>query len=159
MGKRGPAKTPTNLAVVRGVRKDRVNTSEPKPSTSVTAPEWLSADAVQVWDALAPDLVRKSVLTAWDVEAFACWCDAVVRRRTAARTLRSQGEVIEMPVFNKNGDETGCRMGKNPWTLVLNEADAQVQKYGARFGLTPSDRADLHIGEAGHEPGEDLLSG
>lgn len=160
MGKRGPAKKPTNLALLHGDRKDRVNTSEPHPSTlDVTSPGWLSDQARQVWEHIAPDLETKGVLTAWDTEAFACWCDAVVRRRTAARNLREQGEVIEAPVFNKNGDVTGHRMTKSPWTLVLNEADAQVQRYGARFGLTPSDRADLHIGEAGSDPDADLLTG
>jgi phage terminase small subunit len=73
--------------------------------------------------------------------------------------LRSQGEVIEMPVFNKNGDETGTRLGKNPWTFVLNEADAQVQKYAARFGLTPSDRAGLSIGKGSADADDDLLTG
>lgn len=160
MGKRGPAKKPTNLALLHGDRVDRVNTSEPKPSAlEVTPPEWLDDTSRGVWERIAPDLQEKGVLTAWDTEAFACWCDAVVRRRTAAKRLREQGEVTQQPVFNKNGDVTGERLAKNPWTLVLNEADAQVQRYGARFGLTPSDRADLHIGEAGNDPDADLLTG
>jgi hypothetical protein len=33
MGKRGPAKTPTNIAVLHGERKDRINQAEPKPGT------------------------------------------------------------------------------------------------------------------------------
>lgn len=160
MGTRGPAKKPTNLAVLHGDRKDRINTTEPKPAaTELKPPAWLDTRARTVWKKLAPDLEAKGVLTAWDVEAFGCWCDAVVRRRTAAAKLRDQGEVIEMPVFNKNGEETGTRVGKNPWTLVLNDADAQVQRYGARFGLTPSDRANLHIGEASGDPDADLLTG
>ncbi|MFE9337754.1 phage terminase small subunit P27 family [Streptomyces sp. NPDC007063] len=160
MGKRGPAKKPTNLAVLHGDRKDRVNTTEPKPSVlDVSPPDWLDDAAHSVWERIAPDLETKGVLTAWDTEAFACWCDAVVRRRRAAEHLRREGEVTEQPVFNKNGEETGRRVAKNPWTLVLNEADAQVQRYGARFGLTPSDRADLHIGEAGSDPDADLLTG
>lgn len=161
MGKRGPRKTPTQVAILHGYRKDRINQQEPKPDTTVEVkpPTWLDAKARAVWRRLAPDLKRKSVLTGWDVEAFACYCDAVVRRRKAAAELKEHGEVIELPVFNKNGELTGHRIGKNPWTLVLNEADAQVQRYGARFGLTPSDRADLHIGEAVSDPDDDLLTG
>lgn len=160
MGKRGPAKTPTQVAILHGYRKDRINTAEPKPAeVEIKPPAWLDTSSRAVWRHLAPDLIRKGVLTGWDVEAFACWCDAVTRRRRAAVALRDDGEVIEMPVFNKNGEQTGFRVGKNPWTLVLNEADAQVQRIGARFGLTPSDRADLSIGEAERDPDEDLLTG
>jgi P27 family predicted phage terminase small subunit len=160
MGQRGPSKRPTKLALLHGERKDRINQNEPQPADlSVEPPDWLTDEARAVWDRLADDLKAKQVLTVWDTEAFACWCDAVVRRRNAAQALAREGEVIEMPVFNKNGEQTGNRLGKNPWTLVLNEADAQVQRYAARFGLTPSDRASLSIGEAPREPGADLLSG
>jgi P27 family predicted phage terminase small subunit len=160
MGKRGPAPKPTNVRVLHGDRKDRINTDEPVPGAGeVVPPEWLPTAAVEVWRLYAPDLRTKGVLTAWDVEAFAVWCDAVVRRRRAAAELEAQGEVIEMPVFNKNGEMTGHRFGKNPWTLVLNEADAQVQRYGARFGLTPSDRAQIKVGGSSRDPNADLLSG
>lgn len=160
MARTGRPKKPTNLAVLHGDRQDRINSHEPKPSSlEVAPPEWLSSEALEVWHRLAADLTVKKVLTAWDVEAYATWCDAVVRRRTAVRMLREQGEVIELPVYNKNGDLTGHRVGKNPWTLVLNEADAQVQKYGARFGLTPSDRASLSIGAGDRDDDADLLTG
>lgn len=160
MGKRGPAKTPTKLALVKGERSDRVNEAEPEPDGEVAAPAWLSGDASQVWDTYAPDLISKQVLTAWDVEAFANWCDAVVRRRRAAQHLDDEGEVVDLPVFNKNGDHTGDRKGKNPWQLVWNEADAQIQRYGARFGMTPSDRASISVGEERKGgSNEDFLTG
>ncbi|MFE1539468.1 phage terminase small subunit P27 family [Streptomyces microflavus] len=160
MGQRGRAGKPTALRVLHGDRKDRINTDEPQPSElEIEPPEWLSEDAVQVWEQLAEDLIVKGVLTAWDTEAYANWCDAVVRRRDAAEHIADEGAVIEMPVFNKNGDISGHRQGKNPWLLALDAADAQVQRYGARFGLTPSDRSQLKIPQA-KQPGgaERLLS-
>ncbi|GAA2789980.1 phage terminase small subunit P27 family [Streptomyces showdoensis] len=160
MGKRGPAPKPTALRVLHGDRKDRINTEEPRPAEGdVAPPAWLSNEAVEVWDTLADQLTATGVLTGWDVEAFANWCDAVARRRAAAEHVDQEGAVVEHPVFNKNGDQTGVRMGKNPWLLALDAADAQVQRYGARFGLTPSDRAQLHIGGQ-EKPGgaERLLS-
>ena len=147
MGRRGPAPKPTALRVLHGDRADRVNAAEPRPADlDIEPPDWLSPEAVEVWDRLAGDLTTKGVLTAWDTEAYACWCDAVVRRRKAAAVLAEDGEVIELPVYNKNGELAGHRLAKSPWTLVLREADAQVQRYGARFGLTPSDRSQLSIG-------------
>lgn len=158
MGKRGPAGKPTALRVLHGDRKDRINTDEPKPDAGdVVPPLWLTDAAVEVWEHYAPDLEAKKVLTPWDAEAFACWCDAVVRRRRAAEALEDEGEVIEAPVYNKNGDVTGHRKVKNPWCLVLGEADGQVQRYGARFGLTPSDRAGLKIGDGGEGAGPERL--
>ncbi|MEW2631798.1 phage terminase small subunit P27 family [Streptomyces sp. NPDC048389] len=147
MGKRGPAPKPTALRVLHGDRKDRINTAEPQPAElDVEPPAWLSEQALEVWHALADDLIAKGVLTAWDTEAYANWCDAVARRRDAAQHVADEGAVVEHPVYNKNGDLTGHRLGKNAWLLALDAADAQVQRYGARFGLTPSDRAQLKIG-------------
>lgn len=160
MGKRGPAGKPTNLRLLHGDRKDRINNAEPQPADLASSPPgWLGEDALVLWKAYAPDLLRKRVLTEWDAEAFAVWCDAAARRRRAVQHLADEGEVTEQPVFNKNGEVTGTRWAKNPWTYVLNEADAQFQRYAARFGLTPSDRAALSIGEADSAPGQDLLTG
>ncbi|MFD6421719.1 phage terminase small subunit P27 family [Streptomyces sp. NPDC060198] len=158
MGRSGPAGKPTALRVLHGDRKDRINTDEPQPGQGdIVAPDWLSADALEVWDALVDDLVAKGVMTPWDVEAYANWCDAVARRRDAAAHVAEEGAVVELPVFNKNGDLTGHRQGKNPWLMALDSADAQVQRYGARFGLTPSDRAQLKIEPQGAGAGPERL--
>jgi P27 family predicted phage terminase small subunit len=52
-------------------------------------PSWLSGDARSIWDGLAPDLERRGVLTVWDVEAFANYCDAAARRRRAVARLEA----------------------------------------------------------------------
>ncbi|MFY1669506.1 phage terminase small subunit P27 family [Plantactinospora sp. WMMB334] len=145
---------------MRGTRSDRVNTAEPVPSAvDVGPPDWLTDAAVAIWDVYAPDLIRKGVLTAWDVEAFAVCCDAAARRRAAAVTLAQEGEIVQLPVFDKNGKLTGHRKSRNPWLLVLNQADAQLGRWAARFGLTPSDRAQLSGGDGRRDPHEDLLTG
>ncbi|MGW1662927.1 phage terminase small subunit P27 family [Streptomyces microflavus] len=158
MGRRGSPGKPTALRILHGDRKDRINTDEPQPSElDIVPPAWLSEAAVEVWEQLADDLIGKGVLTAWDAEAYANWCDAVVRRRDAAEHVDQDGAVVELPVFNKNGDLTGHRMGKNPWLLALDAADAQVQRYGARFGLTPSDRSQLKIAPPTNPGGAERL--
>lgn len=160
MGKRGPRPAPTALKLVQGTRSDRVNHEEPVPSTTdVVPPEWLGEDGLEIWDGYAPDLIRKGVLTAWDVEAFAVCCDAAARRRRAVAAIAAEGEVVDAPVFNKNGEQTGERRTRNQWLLVLNQADAQLQRWAARFGLTPSDRAQLTGGDGRRDPAEDLLTG
>ncbi|NEB00612.1 phage terminase small subunit P27 family [Streptomyces sp. SID13726] len=158
MGKRGPVGKPTALRVLHGDRKDRINTDEPQPDAGeVAPPDWLGDRALEVWDGYAPELEAKRVLTPWDVEAFANWCDAVARRRDAAEHVDEEGAVVELNVFNKNGELTGTRRAKNPWLLALDAADVQVQRYGARFGLTPSDRAGLKIPNEGNGQGAERL--
>lgn len=159
----GRPPAPMNVKKLRGVDKknpSRVNTSEPVPAAAqVEPPEWLAGEALAVWGQLAPDLEATGILTAWDAEAFACWCEAVARRRRAALALAEQGEIIDVPVFNKNGYQSGSRPARNPWALALSDADAQVQRYAARFGLTPSDRARLSVGsDDGAQGAERLLS-
>lgn len=152
MGKRGPAPKPTNLRLLHGDHPERVNRDEPVPANAVEPirpPSWLSTAARNTWARYAPDLIRQRVLTAWDVEAFAHWCDAVARRRKAVAEIAKQGEVVE----------SGTRIVRNPWVLVLSQADAQAQRWGARFGLTPSDRSQLNVGESRRGPTDDLLSG
>ncbi|MEU0584574.1 phage terminase small subunit P27 family [Streptomyces sp. NPDC006132] len=158
MARTGRPSKPTNLKVLHGDRKDRINTDEPQPAAAeVAPPDWLGDAALEIWDAYADDLEAKRVLTAWDVEAFANWCDAVARRRDAAEHVEEEGAVVELPVYNKNGELTGHRRGKNPWLMALDAADAQVQRYGARFGLTPSDRAQLKIPNEGEGQGAERL--
>jgi len=146
MGARGKPPAPTELKLVRGERKDRVNTNEPKPAEGeIIPPDWLCIEALDVWREYAPDLQAKKVLTPWDLESFAGWCDAVVRRWRAARCLDEEGEVTEQPVFNRNGDQTGVRRAKNPWMYVWKDANEVVARVGARFGLTPSERSQLRV--------------
>jgi phage terminase small subunit len=57
-----------------------------------------------------------------------------------------------------HGRKVGVRVARNPWCAVLADADGQLQRYAARFGLTPSDRAQLKTEPAGRDPNWDLLS-
>ncbi|WP_170321290.1 phage terminase small subunit P27 family [Acrocarpospora pleiomorpha] len=180
MGSRGPAPKPTNVRLLHGDRKDRVNVDEPVPAdVEIKPPAWLAAAARSVWRQYAPDLQRTGVLTGWDVEAFAILCDAVVRRRAAVKALRVEGEILRVPLLTKSGEyvrlppsgdpddelQNGFegaiiwRRFRNPWLMVLSDADAQIMRWGGRFGMTPSDRAQLSIGKGGgRDPAEDLLS-
>lgn len=148
MGARGPAREPTALKVVKGTA--RAQSAEPKPGGEVIQPE-MRASATSVWERLAPDLEAKGVLTAWDVDAFAVYCEAVATADEALEHLETEGRVIEHP---KQGT---CR---NPWWQVWREAVDVMVRYGSRFGLTPSDRGALKVGnDGGGEQGADLLSG
>lgn len=163
LGKRGKRPEPTALKLVKGTRSDRVNTDEPVPDTpadGLEPPEWLAGNevALEIWSEYAPDLERKGVLTAWDVEAFAICCETAARRRKAVARIKREGEVVDAPVFDRNGKPTGVREVRNPWLTVLAQADRQLLSWAARFGMTPSDRAQLGGGTKQRDPYEDLLT-
>lgn len=142
----GRQPAPRAMKLVKGERKDRLNDSEPIPDLEeIVAPVWLGVEALGVWGEYAPRLERRKVLTAWDAEAFAGWCDAVVRRRNAVAHLDAEGEVTTQEVFDRSGKSTGSRSVRNPWMLVWKSANEVVQSVGARFGLTPSERSQLNV--------------
>jgi len=144
MGKRGPAPKPTNLRVLHGDRKDRINTAEPQPGQGgIAAPVELSEGAQEVWDRLAPDRIRVGVLTSWDVDAFAEFCEALVLAREKRRLVASGAE-----------PKPGCSSPVSEWRSSM----AIVSQLGARFGWTPSDRAQLTVQEDRRDAKDDLLS-
>jgi P27 family predicted phage terminase small subunit len=159
-GGQGRPSKPSSLKVLHGDRKDRINDAEPVPDAEeVTAPAWIVAidheaevgteTALDVWNRLAPDLVRKKVLTSWDVEAFATYCDAVVNHRRASEEVARDGVTV-----------MGAKsIVRNPAVVAAKTYADVMARYGARFGLTPSDRASLSLGEGRRDPREDLLSG
>lgn len=163
MGKRGPAPTPTNLRILRGDRKDRINTDEPQPTSDgvVRCPTWLSTKAKLVWRRLAPDLIAKKVLTAWDVDSFADVCELMVINRTALEDVAEHGNTI-VTVDRELADGTIVyRTQKNPNWQIAKESTALLVSLGGRFALNPSDRSQMKVGDApkAGKPGEDLLSG
>lgn len=142
MGARGPKPAPTALKVLRGDRPSRINRGEPVPGEGdVVRPGWLAgvSGARAVWDRLAPDLQRRGVLTAWDVDAFAAFCVAVVRHRAAVELVERDGLMID-----------GARGGRvrNPAVQMERDYADQVKSGAARFGLTPADRSSVKAAPA-----------
>ncbi len=160
MGKRGPAKTPTELAIVRGHRKDRINQNEPQPQErAVTYPSWLPPEAKTIWRRLAPMLRDRNVLRSWDRETFAVFCAEVARYRDALEEIARNGQImaVERTRFSRNGGGLGTEtsMVKNPAVAIAKDAAASIRQYAREFGLTPSARAELTAAGAGEPGGQD----
>lgn len=136
-----PAK-PTHLKVLHGDRPDRINRAEPVPGDHpIRPPSTLTAAALEVWTRLAPDRIAKGVLTAWDVDAFALFCEAVALAHGAA--AKADGPTIP---------------GAQSPISRFKDAVAVCATLGGRFGWTPSDRAKLVVGEGKPDQKERYLS-
>lgn len=157
MGERGPAKEPSALKAVKGTADPKQVANEPVPTGPVVAPENLTDSAREVWDRLAPDLERKGVLTAWDVDLFAMFCTAVADWDEADQRVQAEGSLVDAPVFDRNGKQTGSRTQKSPWLAVRRDAFEMARSLGSRFGLTPSDRASVRAHASGEVQSPDRL--
>jgi len=148
-------------AALKALAGEAVPTGPAPAAGPVECPTNLSVGGRAVWERLAPDLIAKHVLTAWDVDEFAAFCDAVDRRDRSAEHMDRDGEVIDAPVFNRNGEKTGDRSQLSPWWQVWKGANEAMIRFGGRFGLSPSDRAALKVGHGRQQQsnGEDLLTG
>lgn len=163
-GKGGRPAKPTALKLLHGeTRPSQVNYNEPQPpQREIEPPEDITEEALEVWNDLADDLIRTGVLKPWDVENYADWCEAVVSKREAQHHLDEEGEVIDMPIHNRDGKVTAYKPVINPWWKVRMEAAARMDKGAAHFGLTPADRTRIQVdqGSPKNKKGnEDLLSG
>jgi hypothetical protein len=119
-GHTGPPPIPTRIKKARGTfRPDRVH-NEPQPApTTAAPPDTLTGSARELWQALAPELVRLGILTAVDREEFAVGCQ-----------LRAAG-LRELD-----------RTGPTPYALQALRDSSRI--FG-RYGVGASDRARIHV--------------
>lgn len=112
---------------------------EPMPD----APLWLTDLARQVWDELAPKVHAKGRLLPEYVYQFASYCEAVSCFAVATNQLAEEGTFYEVKTRN------GMQKKRNPAAVAQNEAQNQMRRDSALFGLSPVDAARLDNGGQG----------
>lgn len=139
MGSRGPRPAPTAIKRAKGVRSDRINnSSEPVPTEGrlPPCPRHLSPGAKRVWRLRAPDLHRRGVLTSWDVEMFAFYCD-LADQAERARELLGPGLLLNR----------GDSYVTNPAWRIYRDIISELRLLAREFGLTPSARSLMRLPE------------
>ena len=115
-----------------------MRSSEPVPDERrVVMPTGMSAEAQRIWKRLAPGMIREGVLTFWDVDAFRAYCDALARAKEARDLVDAHGLLVP----GRGGLVT------NPASRIERDSVRLAMQIGARFGLSPSDRAGLPGGK------------
>ena len=110
---------------------------EPRPLlVSARCPLDLPDEARPFWRRLAPKLRRLGLLTELDTLAVADMCLCLARLKAAEDLIAREGLLVP--------GERG--LVKNPACQLAREYRAAAVKWGARFGLTPSDRSGLSVG-------------
>jgi P27 family predicted phage terminase small subunit len=143
MGERGPAPRPTNIKLLHGEKKSRINLNEPQPRNVPVpaAPEWLSEEARELWDNLMPDLEAMGTLKVSDWPALAALCESWSRfKRTTILAAKSP------PIWNRGTDAQGQPIYvKNPLYSQVRDATSELRGMLREFGLTPSARSGLRV--------------
>ena len=138
MGKPGRKTKPAAIHRRRGTdRKDRHKepTKTPAAGTVPKPPAVLSPAAKKHWKNLAAELVARGLLTTLDLSAFALYCEALAEYWLhKAELVKTEDYVDE----TSNGNTI-----QHPRVGMANQAAKRVADFGARFGLTPSDRTGL----------------
>ncbi len=135
--------------MLRGDRKDRINTAEPKPRKQrARVPAWLSPDARAVWQRTAKQLDAMGLLYAADEDVIVAYVHAVVNYRKATKIVEELGLLVE-----------GRRDGlvTNPAVRVQRDAATLIRMLAAELGLTPSARSRLSVEEGSDGDADDLL--
>lgn len=142
MGRRGPAKTPTALAVLRGERQDRLNLDEPTPADDKPLmPEWVNGDdewAVrwrQVWERTCAQIGAAKYLHRLDEDMLIQYVTAVVDTERLGRTL------LRSPILERDPASGGPKSltVRREWQGAL----ASALRLAGQFGLTPSSRTAI----------------
>jgi hypothetical protein len=135
MGKRGPAKEPTALKIVKGTASPEDADLEPTPAPGdLVAPTQdgneLDDEVREVWD-----------YTVAQLEGMGLAHPSVAHRKASAAIARS-GLLLRT--------QRGGTYMRNPLLVVQRDSAALVRAFAREFGLTPSARSDFGRGERGH---------
>lgn len=141
MPPRGRKPKPTHLKIISGnPGKRKLNEDEPKPDLSLPMPPpHLSDDAKVEWGRVSEELYRIGLLSDIDRSALAAYCQAYGRWAQAERAINKMAEndtvTGALMVKTKNGNAI-----QNPLVGTANKAMADMIRYAAEFGMTPSAR-------------------
>jgi P27 family predicted phage terminase small subunit len=135
MGARGPKPKPTQLRILHGDRKDRINLDEPPaPDGAPQCPPGVAPAVREVWNYTVTQLLAMGCASTADRDALLCYCEAVVQHRRASEAVATSGVLV------KGGNGT---MMRNPALVAQRDAAMMIGKFAQLFGLSPSSRSEI----------------
>ena len=142
--KPGTKPKPTQLKLIEGNRGKRpLNRKEAKTIPSLpTPPPHLTADALEEWNRVAHWLHQIGLLSEADRAALAADAQSYGRWVQAERAIAKMAEKDQLTgglmIKTSNGNAI-----QNPLVGTANKAAADMMRYAAEFGMTPSARSRI----------------
>jgi P27 family predicted phage terminase small subunit len=139
---RGRKPKPTFLRVIGGNAGHRaINQREPTPRIAApTPPAILNDDARNEWRRVASQLTKMGVLAVIDRSALAAYCSAFGDWIAATRAINRLAERGD-PFGGLLSKTTNGNVIQNPLVGIANKARADMVRFAAEFGMTPSGRS------------------
>lgn len=139
-GKRGPKGKPIALHKQHGTfREDRHGPAEHPIDELAGVPDMpddMPEMAVEMWNAVVPDLVRTKVAVAIDGTELAAMCRFWAQYQTLMKRLE------KMRPFDKKSDDAQWRLERRARSMWR-----EFDSIACRFGFTPADRARLRVSD------------
>src|SRR5665213_222100 len=135
---------PTHLKLVTGnPGKRALNLREPRPVPAIPVPPAeLVPEARQEWERVSVELHALGILTGIDRAALAAYCQAYGRWTQAEQAIARMAARDELTgglmIRTTNGNAI-----QNPLVGTANKAMADMVRYAAEFGMTPSARTRI----------------
>lgn len=156
MGQRGPTPTPKKILEARGSWRAKLNPNEPTPERGKpNPPKSLPAKCRSVWDQICELLDGMGLLSKTDGYQLERYATYFVRWRECEEFIAKNG--ISYPI---KSDDPACYVGKLPGseTAIVgfveypqvresHRLDKALKQIEANFGLTPSARTRITIGD------------
>ena len=140
---RGRKPKPLELIKLHGNPGKRpIPTDTPQPDKLYNvpaAPIYLDEIGKEIWNYLAPKLVKIGIMTELDIYVLENCCVALSVARKASKELQESALVCA----TKNEDGSNKSIQRTPYLSVWREALSEFDSNGAKLGLSPSDRVRL----------------
>jgi P27 family predicted phage terminase small subunit len=150
---RGRKPLPSNVVRLRGnPGKRRLNDAEPRPASRLpSCPACLGEEARKEWQRLLKELAGLGLLTGLDRGLLAAYCQAHALWVEAVSSIERYGTMVKSP--------NGYPM-QSPYVAVANKQVDIMVRIASEFGMTPSSRTRIRVGETSPEdPFEAFLQG
>lgn len=140
MGKRGTKPTPTAILGMRDSWRAKDRKNEPVARRGFPLrPFFLDGDelASVEWERICDELDSMGILYLADSMSIAGYCEAAAEFQRLAQTVREEGHTS---VTDKGN------VIQHPLVGAKNKAAERMLKFACQFGLTPSARASIEVG-------------
>lgn len=129
-------KTPPHIRLLEGNPGHRpVKMAGVVPKGDAVMPPYVTGRATEVWLQVVASM-PPGTFKATDGEILGAYCLAAARQQVAAGHLLIEGEVLHGALG---------KAYRNPWGVIAREASAEIAKLGARLGLDPIARENIHV--------------
>ena len=140
MGRRGPQPKPKAWKVLHGTPGRYVNNDEPIPPDLGlgAAPDWLSESQAATWVRVEGYLSPMGLSFRSDRDLFSVLVCEIDRHDQAVAIVNASGLLVR----GRNGLPV-----RNPASRIADKAAEQIRALAPHFGLSPSSRGGLSVGE------------